>query len=340
MEDWQNYWKDYYKILQVDFAAEQEVINGAFNRLAKKYHPDISKNPHALERMKDINEAYEYLGNPDKKSVYDLEWHQKKGSDAPGKSSYQPPRSNANETDFEDTQRTNGGNYHWTPPNQRAQSTGGNKPPFEKSSTDNLHSKKYIWAVAIVIIVGISATLVLSNIDFNSQPSPLTQPTTSVKTTPLPLTAGTYILNTVGVISYTATASSWGVFEYKTFIDGQMMLEKAIVEGNTIRIYLALTFDTIVAADGSSALAGWEPSHSNTIPTSQYLTDNKGNTYNSISEGGDFATKQTFRSGEVKQGYHVFRGPSTIPSGATFYFHSWWLKEPTQFLLDPEKMTQ
>jgi len=91
MENWEVRWKDYYKILQVDFAAEQEVVKGAFDRLAKKYHPDVNKDPHANERMKDINEAYEVLGNLEKRSRYDSAWHQKQEKGAYGAKASVPP---------------------------------------------------------------------------------------------------------------------------------------------------------------------------------------------------------------------------------------------------------
>ena len=69
-ENWEINWKDYYKILQVHPGAEQEVIKAAFDKLAKKYHPDLNKNPAAENRMKDINEAFEVLGNLEKRRLY------------------------------------------------------------------------------------------------------------------------------------------------------------------------------------------------------------------------------------------------------------------------------
>jgi hypothetical protein len=60
-------YKDYYKILGVESNARHEKIKQAFQRLAHKYHPDVSHEPDALERFKEINEAYEVLQNPLKK---------------------------------------------------------------------------------------------------------------------------------------------------------------------------------------------------------------------------------------------------------------------------------
>ena len=65
-------YKDYYKILGVDRQAEEKDIKRAYRKLALKYHPD--KNPgdkKAEERFKQINEAYEVLGDPDKRAKYD-----------------------------------------------------------------------------------------------------------------------------------------------------------------------------------------------------------------------------------------------------------------------------
>lgn len=63
--------EDYYRILQVHFQAEPEVIESAYKRLAKKYHPDVNKAFGADTRMKKINEAYETLHDIGKRRVYD-----------------------------------------------------------------------------------------------------------------------------------------------------------------------------------------------------------------------------------------------------------------------------
>ena len=62
---------DHYEILQVDPRAEPEVIEGAYRRLARKYHPDVNKDPMSAERMKEINAAYEVLSDPQKRVTYD-----------------------------------------------------------------------------------------------------------------------------------------------------------------------------------------------------------------------------------------------------------------------------
>ena len=62
---------DPYKILQVDSEAEDEVIQAAYRRLARKYHPDLATTPDAASRMAAINAAWELIGEPAKRQAYD-----------------------------------------------------------------------------------------------------------------------------------------------------------------------------------------------------------------------------------------------------------------------------
>ena len=54
-------YKDYYKIMGVEKNANQDAIKKAYRKLARKYHPDVSKEKDAESRFKDINEAYETI---------------------------------------------------------------------------------------------------------------------------------------------------------------------------------------------------------------------------------------------------------------------------------------
>lgn len=63
--------KDYYKILGVAEDAEPDVIKKAYRRLARKYHPDVSKEPDAEVRFKELGEAYEALKDPERRRQYD-----------------------------------------------------------------------------------------------------------------------------------------------------------------------------------------------------------------------------------------------------------------------------
>ena len=64
--------QDLYEILGVDKNASDEEIKSAYRKLAKKYHPDLNKdNPSAQEKFKEVNQAYEVLGDKEKRSNYD-----------------------------------------------------------------------------------------------------------------------------------------------------------------------------------------------------------------------------------------------------------------------------
>ncbi|ODU49601.1 MAG: molecular chaperone DnaJ [Thiobacillus sp. SCN 63-374] len=63
--------KDYYGVLGVPRDATAEDIKKAFRKLARKYHPDVSKEKDAEARMKDVNEAYAVLSDPEKRAAYD-----------------------------------------------------------------------------------------------------------------------------------------------------------------------------------------------------------------------------------------------------------------------------
>ncbi len=67
--------RDYYDVLGVPRSASQEEIKAAFRRLARKYHPDVSNEPDAEERFKEINEAYAVLSDPEKRAAYDRFGH-------------------------------------------------------------------------------------------------------------------------------------------------------------------------------------------------------------------------------------------------------------------------
>jgi molecular chaperone DnaJ len=62
---------DYYKVLGVDKKASQEDIKKAYRKLARQYHPDTNKDAGAEERFKQISEAYDTLGDPEKRKKYD-----------------------------------------------------------------------------------------------------------------------------------------------------------------------------------------------------------------------------------------------------------------------------
>ncbi len=64
-------YKDYYKIMGLESSASQEEIKRAYRKLARKYHPDVSKEPEAEAKFKELGEAYEVLKDPEKRAKYD-----------------------------------------------------------------------------------------------------------------------------------------------------------------------------------------------------------------------------------------------------------------------------
>ena len=80
--------KDYYKILDVSRDAAAEDIKKAFRRLARKYHPDVSKETDAEHKMKEVNEAYTVLSDPEKRAAYD---QLAQGGGFQAGSDFQPP---------------------------------------------------------------------------------------------------------------------------------------------------------------------------------------------------------------------------------------------------------
>src|SRR5690349_223714 len=63
--------KDYYEILGVKAEASEAELKSAYRKLARKYHPDVSKEAGAEDKFKAVNEAYEALKDPDKRKAYD-----------------------------------------------------------------------------------------------------------------------------------------------------------------------------------------------------------------------------------------------------------------------------
>src|SRR6266566_1166784 len=94
--------RDYYETLGVPKTATEDEIRTAFRRLARKYHPDVAKDKKAAEeKIKEINEAYEVLSDPEKRKKYDqlgADWNRQGG--------FQPPPQ-------WEGQQPGGGFYQW-----------------------------------------------------------------------------------------------------------------------------------------------------------------------------------------------------------------------------------
>jgi molecular chaperone DnaJ len=67
--------RDYYETLGIARGASEDDIKKAFRRLARQYHPDVNKEKGAESRFKELNEAYEVLGDPQKRTAYDRFGH-------------------------------------------------------------------------------------------------------------------------------------------------------------------------------------------------------------------------------------------------------------------------
>src|SRR6218665_1318857 len=63
--------KDYYSALGVPKTASEDEVRKSYRRLARKYHPDVSKELDAEQRMREVNEAYDVLRDKEKRAAYD-----------------------------------------------------------------------------------------------------------------------------------------------------------------------------------------------------------------------------------------------------------------------------
>src|ERR1700692_2432458 len=64
-------YKDYYEILGVARSAVADEVKRAYRKMARKFHPDVSKEKNAENRFKEVQEAYEVLRDPEKRAAYD-----------------------------------------------------------------------------------------------------------------------------------------------------------------------------------------------------------------------------------------------------------------------------
>src|ERR1700687_2764466 len=87
--------KDYYRVLDVPRTATADEIRKSYRRLARRFHPDVSKEPRAEERFKEVQEAYEVLKDPAKRAAYD-----QLGADYRPGQQFRPPPDFRGRSDF------------------------------------------------------------------------------------------------------------------------------------------------------------------------------------------------------------------------------------------------
>ena len=102
-------YKDYYKTLGVDRKATQDEIKRAYRKLARKYHPDVSKEADAEQKFKDVGEAYEVLKDPEKRVAYD-----QLGSDWNSQQGFRPPPDWGTGFEFHGAPRGSGGQHDFS----------------------------------------------------------------------------------------------------------------------------------------------------------------------------------------------------------------------------------
>jgi curved DNA-binding protein len=82
--------RDYYEALGVSRDASSDEIRRAYRTLARRYHPDVNKDPEAAERFREISEAYEVLRDPDKRAQYDqFGTNRRSGDDVSGAAGFE-----------------------------------------------------------------------------------------------------------------------------------------------------------------------------------------------------------------------------------------------------------
>jgi len=141
--------KNFYEILQIETDATSTQIKCAYRKLARKYHPDVNKDPDAIEKFKEITSAYETLSDPQKRKNYDIingifkktkettsqstsqTSHQKTSQTSTQTTNNQTSSKKAEEEYRENTSKTN--SQTTTPPPPQAQKRTKNETPKQSS---------------------------------------------------------------------------------------------------------------------------------------------------------------------------------------------------------------
>src|SRR5450755_1283398 len=96
--------RDYYETMGVKRTASADEIKKVYRRLARKYHPDVSKEPNAEAKFKEVQEAYEVLRDPEKRAAYD-----QLGNEVKSGQDFRPPPDWASGFEFRGRPQPQGG---------------------------------------------------------------------------------------------------------------------------------------------------------------------------------------------------------------------------------------
>lgn len=125
---------DYYRILGIAEQADEEQIKQAYRKLAKKYHPDLNPdNPEAEAKFKDVVEAYETLGDAEKRKKYDLKRNKAgQGNANRNRKAANAPDMNINMGNFtKDMERYFGFSFNGKDAGQTKEKGTGKKNPLD-----------------------------------------------------------------------------------------------------------------------------------------------------------------------------------------------------------------
>ena len=141
---------DWYEILQVHESAEPEVIEAAYKRLVRKYHPDVSASPNATELTQRLNQAYEVLRDPRKRAAYDQQRRGKRQAER--QRTERPPHAQRSQT--ERSQRTDQRQHAGARvrPEQHARQQGDHSRGHNSASDTRKSSRTSEWSGILFLV--------------------------------------------------------------------------------------------------------------------------------------------------------------------------------------------
>jgi hypothetical protein len=149
------YCKDYYKILQVDPTADQEIIKVIYKNLVRVYHPDINASSDARIKMQELNEAYAILGSPQRRAHYDRWFHtQNQSSSTPSGSMRMEQTQTIHGQKIHVDVNVNVGPGVSSRPAQAKKTVQSQRPLPQNAIRTWVAKSKYIALVPLVLLIG------------------------------------------------------------------------------------------------------------------------------------------------------------------------------------------